>query len=52
MAVLGIGPGPLVGRAYRHLLELRLDRGPRGRAEAEQELLCWWKDQPEAADST
>jgi len=51
MAVLGIGPGPLVGRAYRHLLELRLDRGPLERAEAEQELLRWWKDQPEASGS-
>ena len=51
MAVLGIGPGPLVGRAYRHLLELRLDRGPMEHAEAEQELLRWWKDQPEAAGS-
>ncbi len=28
MKILGIAPGPLVGRAYRHLLELRLDRGP------------------------
>jgi poly(A) polymerase len=49
MTLLGIGPGPLVGRAYRHLLELRLDRGPMQRAAAEQELLRWWKDQPEAA---
>ncbi len=51
MAALGIEPGPLVGRAYRHLLEVRLDRGPMERADAEQELLRWWKDQPEAAGS-
>ena len=51
MAALGIGPGPLVGRAYRYLLELRLDRGPMEHADAEQELLRWWKDQPEAGGS-
>ena len=28
MQVLGIGPGPDVGKAYRYLLEVRLDRGP------------------------
>ena len=28
MAALGIGPGREVGTAYRHLLELRLERGP------------------------
>ena len=29
--ILGIGPGREVGAAYRHLLELRLERGPLGR---------------------
>ena len=28
MELLGIPPGPLVGKALAHLLELRLDRGP------------------------
>jgi len=42
MAVLGIPPGPEVGQAYRHLLELRLDRGPLGPEEAERELRAWW----------
>jgi poly(A) polymerase len=41
MEILGIPPGPLVGRAYRHLLELRIEHGPRGRERAAQELLCW-----------
>jgi poly(A) polymerase len=49
MALLGVPPGPVVGRAMRHLLDLRLDRGPLGREAAEQELLTWWKDQPESA---
>jgi len=41
MAILGIPPGPLVGRAYKHLLELRIDAGPLGRDRARQELLTW-----------
>ena len=28
MAILGIKPGPLVGKAYKHLLELRMENGP------------------------
>jgi poly(A) polymerase len=41
MAILGISPGPLVGRAYRHLLERRIERGPVGPEQARQELLDW-----------
>ena len=33
-------PGPLVGQAWRHLKELRLERGPLDRDEAEAELLA------------
>jgi poly(A) polymerase len=42
MAALGIGPGREVGQAYRHLLELRLERGPLGEEEALNELRAWW----------
>jgi len=42
MAALGIGPGREVGAAYRHLLELRLDRGPLGKDQALAELHDWW----------
>lgn len=45
MAVLGIAAGPVVGRAYRHLLELRMDRGPLGHDEAVAELLKWHAQQ-------
>ncbi len=45
MAILGIPPGPLVGRAYKHLLERRLDHGPGSRAEAEAELRRWYAEQ-------
>ena len=45
MAILGIPPGPTVGQAYRHLLELRLDRGPLGADAAAEELRRWWAAQ-------
>lgn len=44
MAILGIRPGPEVGEAYRHLLEVRLDEGPLGADEAEVRLRAWWAD--------
>jgi poly(A) polymerase len=46
MEVLGIGPGPQVGRAYRWLLERRLDEGPLGPQRARSELLQWWAGSP------
>ncbi|HZD68769.1 MAG TPA: CCA tRNA nucleotidyltransferase [Actinomycetes bacterium] len=45
MAILGVPPGPVVGRALGHLLELRLDRGPLSREEATGELLTWAREQ-------
>jgi poly(A) polymerase len=44
MALLGLSPGPLVGQAWRHLKDLRLDRGPLSREEAEAALLAWARD--------
>jgi poly(A) polymerase len=41
MALLGIQPGPLVGKAYAFLRELRLEHGPLGQERATQELLRW-----------
>ncbi|WP_072805186.1 CCA tRNA nucleotidyltransferase [Rhodococcoides yunnanense] len=45
MELLGIPAGPEVGKAWKFLKELRLDRGPLPREEAEKELLAWWKSQ-------
>jgi poly(A) polymerase len=45
MRILGIAPGPLVGKAYAHLLELRLEHGPLGPERATQELLAWAADE-------
>lgn len=42
MRILGIGPGPAVGRAYKYLLEVRLDEGPIGAEAAEERLRLWW----------
>ncbi|HCT75408.1 MAG TPA: CCA tRNA nucleotidyltransferase [Micromonosporaceae bacterium] len=41
MELLGVPPGPIVGRAWKHLKELRLERGPLSAQEAEQELRRW-----------
>jgi poly(A) polymerase len=42
MEILGIGPGPVVGEAYRFLLELRMDEGPQTYDAARDALLAWW----------
>jgi poly(A) polymerase len=39
--ILGIPPGPELGRAYRFLLELRLERGPIGKENAAAVLREW-----------
>ncbi len=44
MELLGIPAGPKVGEAWNYLKELRLDRGPLSREEAEAELLAWWNE--------
>jgi poly(A) polymerase len=41
MELLGVPPGPLVGQAWRHLKELRLERGPLEHDDAIAELLRW-----------
>jgi poly(A) polymerase len=45
MAILGVGPGPEVGRAWRFLKELRLENGPLDPEVAERELRAWWATQ-------
>ena len=51
MEHLGIEPGPLVGRALAHLMELRLERGPIEEAEALALLDAWAAEQPELSGS-
>ncbi|WP_240498202.1 CCA tRNA nucleotidyltransferase [Williamsia sp. 1135] len=45
MELLGLPPGPQVGKAWRYLKELRLDRGPMSHDEAEEALRQWWAEQ-------
>ncbi|MGW4546882.1 CCA tRNA nucleotidyltransferase [Streptomyces violaceorubidus] len=45
MEILGIRPGPAVGQAYKHLMELRLENGPMGHDAAVAALKEWWADQ-------
>ncbi|MCC3272047.1 CCA tRNA nucleotidyltransferase [Arthrobacter zhangbolii] len=49
MALLNVSPGPVVGRAYRFLLEERMENGPRSEAEAAELLRTWWSAQPESS---
>ncbi|MDN3255633.1 CCA tRNA nucleotidyltransferase [Streptomyces mutabilis] len=45
MEILGISPGPAVGQAYKHLLELRLENGPMEHDAAVAALKEWWAAQ-------
>ncbi|MGX8907138.1 CCA tRNA nucleotidyltransferase [Streptomyces sp. QH1-20] len=45
MEILAVGPGPQVGKAYKHLLELRLEHGPMGHDAAAAALKEWWAAQ-------
>ncbi|WP_300765781.1 CCA tRNA nucleotidyltransferase [uncultured Bifidobacterium sp.] len=49
MEILGIGPGPTVGSAYRHMLDFRLDQGPVGQERAIAELHRWFEAQGAAS---
>lgn len=45
MEILGIKPGPLVGQAYKFLLNMRLDEGALGEEEATRRLREWAAEQ-------
>ena len=45
MEILQIPPGPTVGKAYKHLLDLRMERGPMSTEEATAALVEWWQSQ-------
>ena len=40
---LGVKPGPVIGRALDHLLDLRMEHGPLGEEEALRRLDEWWE---------
>jgi poly(A) polymerase len=45
MRLLDLKPGPLVGKAYQHLLAVRMEQGPLTHEQAEAELRRWAADQ-------
>ncbi|MFC5953988.1 CCA tRNA nucleotidyltransferase [Streptomyces pratens] len=45
MEALGVSPGPAVGQAYKHMLELRLENGPMEYDAAVAALKEWWAGQ-------
>lgn len=45
MEILGIAPGPQVGKAYKFLLDHRMEHGPATQEEAKAILLDWWSKQ-------
>jgi poly(A) polymerase len=50
--ILGIPPGRVLGRAYKHLLAVRMDQGLIGREAAADALRAWWAEQPESNTTT
>ncbi len=48
MELLDLKPGPVVGEAYKFLLEKRIEDGPLGEDGARAALLEWWKQRDEA----
>ena len=45
MQILQLKPGPQVGKAYKYLLNLRLEEGEIGKGAARERLLAWWESQ-------
>ena len=44
MKILDLPPGPMVGRAMRFLLDLRLEEGPLDEEEVTRRLQAWWAE--------
>lgn len=43
MELLNLKPGKLVGEAYKHMLEIRMEQGPLDKEDAIKELMKWWQ---------
>jgi poly(A) polymerase len=47
MELLNLKPGRLVGEAYKHMLEIRMEQGPLDKEDAIKELMKWWQSKTE-----
>ncbi len=47
MELLGVPPGPAVGKALAFLMEIRLEEGIIGAVECRRRLVAWWAEQPD-----
>jgi poly(A) polymerase len=47
MQILKVPSGPMIGKAYNYLLNVRLDEGPLTREQAIERLTVWWNSQSE-----
>jgi poly(A) polymerase len=45
MEILNIPAGPMIGKAYNYLLNVRLDEGPLSYDQAVEHLKTWWNSQ-------
>jgi len=45
MEILKVSSGPIIGKAYNYLLNVRLDEGPLTREQAIERLTAWWNAQ-------
>jgi poly(A) polymerase len=45
MQILNVPSGPMIGKAYNYLLNVRLDEGPLTREQAVDRLTVWWNSQ-------
>ena len=45
MEILKVSSGPIIGKAYNYLLNVRLDEGPLTREQAIERLKTWWASQ-------
>ena len=45
MQILNVPSGPMIGKAYDYLLNVRLDEGPLSREQAIERLTAWWNSQ-------
>ena len=50
MTILDIEPGPMVGKAWKHMKDVRLDQGPLEREDAILELKKWWTEEQESEE--